>query len=85
MPPFMVSGDSMGSLEMGEIRMSMSTPTGTPDSAPSLYGAPATGRRIDPVRWWVYASITGAAALGAVAIYASESAEDVQHIRITGP
>ena len=31
---------------MGEIRMSMSTPTGTPDSAPSLYGAPATGRRI---------------------------------------
>ncbi len=46
---------------------------------------PATGRRIDPVRWWVYASIIGAAALGAVAIYASESAEDVQHIRITGP
>ena len=48
MSPFVVSGDSMGSLEMGDSHMSTNPPAsgGTPDSGTTLYGAAPTGRRI---------------------------------------
>ncbi len=43
------------------------------------------GRRNDPVRWWVYASIVGAVLVGSGILYLQDTADDHQKITITFP
>lgn len=42
-----------------------------------------TGRRADPVRWWVYASIVGAVLVGSGILYLQDTADDHQTITIS--
>lgn len=39
----------------------------------------------EPTKWWVYATIAGAVAAGALVIYAHDSASDTQHISLHYP
>ncbi len=41
------------------------------------------GRRADPVRWWVYASIVGAVLVGSGILYLQDTADDHQTITIS--
>jgi hypothetical protein len=44
-----------------------------------------TGRRNDPARWWVYASIVGAVLVGSGILYLQDTADDHQTITISFP
>jgi hypothetical protein len=48
-------------------------------------GRPREGKKDPPTKWWVYASILGAAAAGAAIIYATESGSDRQRVELHVP
>jgi PEGA domain-containing protein len=53
----------------------------TEDQVPGRDG----GRRNVPTRWWVYASLIGAIAAGAIIIYAHDAGNDVQRVELKYP
>ena len=47
--------------------------------------AVSTGHGEQHTRWWVYATIAGALAVGAIVVYAHDSATDTQHVELHYP
>lgn len=47
--------------------------------------AESGGPRDEPTKWWVYASIFGAVAAGALVIYAHDASSDSQHVELHVP
>ena len=44
-----------------------------------------TAHRNPPTKWWVYAAIAGAAAIGLAIVYAHDTASDTQHVELKYP
>lgn len=57
----------------------------TEDTAPAAAGGRRTDAGDKPTKWWVYAAIAGAVAVGATIIYVHDSGSDRQRVELSYP